>query len=260
MTFETTRLRTEMARKAALRKDTPHELHDEPEAVAQYSAVTAPAYEQGTRALTERGRHAIDKIIRCAIDIFIAEGYGGLSMRKVATKAGLALSNLQHYFANREALIAAVMKHTIAEYDRSYETILSDTTLTAETRFEAVVRMLVEDCKQPRTQCLFVNMWALAQTEDFARQIVEEAYAYQRRTISHFVEAVNPTLSTQEIACRAALITCQIEGLMVLIPQRNRFPSDIRGIEDEAVKAILALANAKPARQTSSKGKATNAD
>lgn len=243
-----------MARKSTLRKEPALALEDETDVVSQQSSTIAPAYEQGKRALTARGRHAIDKILGCAIDIFIAEGYGGLSMRKVATKAGLALSNLQHYFANREALFGALMKRTIDEYEQSYESFLSDASLTPEARFEEVIRMLVEDCKKPRTQSLFVNMWALAQTEDFARQIVEEAYVHQRRRISNFVEAVNPALSAQEIACRAALITCQIEGLIVLVPQRNRFPSDIRGIEDEAVKAIVALANAKPTRKTQTKG------
>ncbi|WP_425325529.1 TetR family transcriptional regulator [Paraburkholderia sacchari] len=49
-----------------------------------------------TRALTDRGRNAVARILASAIEIFSAEGYGGLSMRKVATSAGLALSNLQH--------------------------------------------------------------------------------------------------------------------------------------------------------------------
>ena len=50
-----------------------------------------------------------------AIEIFVDEGYGGLTMRKVAAKAGLALSNLQHYFPTREDIfeaILAVTRHT----------------------------------------------------------------------------------------------------------------------------------------------------
>ena len=50
------------------------------------------------RVLTERGKNAVNKIMASAIEIFVDEGYGGLTMRKVAAKAGLALSNLQHYF------------------------------------------------------------------------------------------------------------------------------------------------------------------
>ena len=195
-----------------------------------------------TRALTDRGRNAVARILASAIEIFSAEGYGGLSMRKVATSAGLALSNLQHYFPTREDLFAAIITETIGEYSRNYDNIRTDASLTPAERLEKLVRLLIEDGKQPRTQSLFVNFWALAQVQEFARKSMEDAYLFQRGMISGFVAAVNPALPPPLLARRAALITGQIEGLLILIPQRNRFPSDIKGIEDEAVKAILAVA------------------
>jgi AcrR family transcriptional regulator len=204
--------------------------------------------DNGRKALTERGRNTVARILKCATDIFVAEGYGGLSMRKVAANAGIALSNLQHYFPSREGLFAAIIKQTIAEYSHTYDSIRKETSLTPEEKLEKVVRLLIEDDKQSRTQSLFFNIWALAQTHDFAREIMDEAYVVQRRVIAEFVNAVNPDLPPQELSCRAALITCQIDGLLVLIPQRNRFPSDVRGLEDEAVRAILALAHAESGR------------
>ncbi|HDR9761029.1 TPA: TetR/AcrR family transcriptional regulator [Burkholderia cepacia] len=195
------------------------------------------------RVLTGRGRNTVARILASAIEIFAAEGYGGLSMRKVATSAGLALSNLQHYFPTREDLFAAIITETIAEYSGNYESIRIDASLSPEQRLEKLVRLLIEDGKQPRTQSLFVNFWALAQMQEFARKSMEDAYLFQRRMISGFVAAVNPQLSPNVLARRAALIAGQIEGLLVLIPQRNRFPSDIKGIEDEAVKAIITVAS-----------------
>ncbi|MGF6970901.1 TetR/AcrR family transcriptional regulator [Paraburkholderia sp. WC7.3g] len=223
--------------------------------VTQARARIDSGAENGKRALTERGRNAVVRILKCATDIFVAEGYGGLTMRKVALNAGIALSNLQHYFPTREALFAALMRQTITEYAETNDSISQDTSLTAEERLEKIVRLLIEDDKQPRTQSLFINMWALAQTQDFAREIMDEAYAVQRRMIRTFVEAVNPDLLPSELSCRAALITCQIEGLLILIPQRNRFPSDVRGIEDEAVRAILALARAESSRSNVQKAR-----
>ncbi|MCP3717364.1 TetR/AcrR family transcriptional regulator [Paraburkholderia sp. CNPSo 3281] len=195
------------------------------------------------RTLTSRGRNTVARILASAIEIFAAEGYGGLSMRKVAASAGLALSNLQHYFPTREDLFAAIITETTAEYSRNYDNILrTDASLTPAQRLEKLVRLLIEDGKQPRTQSLFVNFWALAQMQEFARKIMEDAYLFQRGMIGEFVAAVNPQLSPSVLAHRAALITGQIEGLLVLIPQRNRFPSDIKGIEDEAVRVILTVA------------------
>ncbi|WP_133645484.1 TetR/AcrR family transcriptional regulator [Paraburkholderia flava] len=194
-----------------------------------------------SHTFTERGRATMARILTSAVEIFVTEGYGGLSMRKVAVKAGLALSNLQHYFPSREDLLAALINATLEEYSKTYQEIVSDLTLTPVKRLEKTIRVLIEDSKQPLTQGLFVNFWAMAQTQEFARKSMEEGYEFQRHAIGELVAAVNPQLSPSELACRAALITCQIEGLFVLIPQRNRFPSDLKGIEDEAVKAIMAV-------------------
>ena len=178
-----------------------------------------------------------------AIEIFVDEGYGGLTMRKVAAKAGLALSNLQHYFPTREDIFEAILAVTREAYANTYDGVRADTSLTPEGRLEKVVRLLLEESKQPKTQSLFRN-WALAQTQEFARKMLEEGYEFQRGVIAGLIEAVNPALPQAVRIRRAALVTAQIEGPIVLIPQRNRFPSDIKGIEDDAVTAILALAKA----------------
>ncbi|KWH25741.1 hypothetical protein WL99_23250 [Burkholderia cepacia] len=177
-----------------------------------------------------------------AIEIFVSDGYSEFSMRKVATKAGLSLSNLQHYFPSREDLLATIINVTLAEYATSYGELQAETALTPEERLEKLVRLLIENSKQSKTQGLFVNLFALAQTQEFARVTIEEAYKFQRRMIGTFVTAINPALSPAALARRSALITAQIEGLVVFIPQRNRFPSDLRGLEEDVVTAVLALA------------------
>ncbi|WP_174958305.1 MULTISPECIES: TetR/AcrR family transcriptional regulator [Burkholderia] len=212
--------------------------------IAQQEEFLKRAALDNGRVLTERGKNAVNKIMASALEIFIVEGYGGLTMRKVATKAGLVLSNLQHYFPTREDIFEAILAETRDAYANTYESVRVDASLTPEGRLEKVVRLLLEDGKQPKNQSLFVNFWALAQTQEFARKMLEEGYGFQRTVIAGFIEAVNPTLSRAVLTRRAALVTAQIEGLVVLIPQRNRFPSDIKGIEDDAVKAILALAKA----------------
>ncbi|MCA3780981.1 MAG: TetR/AcrR family transcriptional regulator [Burkholderia sp.] len=221
----------------------PDDIRAEPASPRRAEPASDARAGDSPRALTQRGRNTVGRILASAIEIFVVDGYGGLTMRKVATGAGLALSNLQHYFPSREDLFAAIISETISEYSRNYDGVRTDETLSPAARLEKVVRMLIEDAKLPRTQSLFVNIWALAHAHEFARQAMEDAYLFQRQMIAGFVTAVNPALTPQQLARRSALITAQIEGLSVLIPQRNRFPSDIKGMEDEAVKAVLAVAS-----------------
>nr|WP_198399071.1 TetR/AcrR family transcriptional regulator [Caballeronia hypogeia] len=195
------------------------------------------------RTLTGRGRETFARVLECATEIVTSEGYGALTMRKLATSAGMSLSNVQHYFKTREDVLEAVIKETMARYVTDASRFLDDSKAPRD-QLESVVRFLVNDIKKPRVQSLFGAFWALAQTHDFARSLMDDMYVAERKLLAQFVRRVNPALDASQAVRRAALIGCQIEGLMLLIPQRNRFPSDIRGIEDELVQAVLGLAMA----------------
>ncbi|KVL53757.1 hypothetical protein WT01_25420 [Burkholderia cepacia] len=100
------------------------------------------------RVSTERGKNTINKIMAGAIEICVVEGYGGLTLRKVAAKAGLAVSNLQHCFPTREDIFEAILSATREAYANTYDGVLTDTSLTPEGRLEKVVRLLPEDGKR----------------------------------------------------------------------------------------------------------------
>ncbi|MBN3778666.1 TetR/AcrR family transcriptional regulator [Burkholderia sp. Ac-20345] len=61
-------------------------------------AIKDAATTENTSAATQRGRNTIERILCIAIDLMVDEGYGELSMRKIAGKAGISLSNLQFHF------------------------------------------------------------------------------------------------------------------------------------------------------------------
>ena len=46
---------------------------------------------------TEKGWERVHAILQAARRLLAADGYGGLSMRRVAAEAGMTLSNVQHY-------------------------------------------------------------------------------------------------------------------------------------------------------------------
>lgn len=194
------------------------------------------------RAPTQRGRDAIARILSAATDMLCDEGYGELTMRKVANSVGMSLSNLQFYFKTRDDLLGEVISRLTAQYLKQYEILAQDARLTPEDRLKAVLRHSLVEVKKPRVQSIFFNIWALAQTQDFAREIVDQIYKAQRSYLARFIAGINPALTGHECALRAALISCQMEGLMILIPQRKSFPSDLKGVETEVVRAMMALA------------------
>lgn len=51
----------------------------------------------------------IPLIIECALELMRDHGDHGLTMRQVAAKAGMSLSNLQYYFKNKNALLKGMV-------------------------------------------------------------------------------------------------------------------------------------------------------
>jgi hypothetical protein len=90
-------------------------------------------------------------------------------------------------------------------------------------------------------------LWALAQTNDYVRNIMMDMYEYERRVFEFFIAELNPGLDKKDIARRAGLMVTQIEGLMLLIPQQTRFPTNMAGIEQLCIENIIALAHAPSA-------------
>jgi hypothetical protein len=72
--------------------------------------------------------------------------------------------------------------------------------------------------------------------------MLDAFYGKMRAWIGGMIGRVKPGLDPQRLALRAALVTAQIEGLMILIgPKRFAHP-ELKGLEDAAVAQIEALA------------------
>lgn len=59
----------------------------------------------------KRGAETRRKIVEAALNVLRAEGAAGLTMRQVASRTGLALSNLQYHYPSREALLVGLVDH-----------------------------------------------------------------------------------------------------------------------------------------------------
>ncbi|UCF57786.1 MAG: TetR family transcriptional regulator [Deltaproteobacteria bacterium] len=53
-----------------------------------------------------------DRMIRVAIDLFSSKGFKGTSIRDIASALGMSISNIYHYFGNKEGLWLAILEHS----------------------------------------------------------------------------------------------------------------------------------------------------
>jgi TetR/AcrR family transcriptional repressor of nem operon len=72
--------------------------------------VTSAGAEPSARRLTARGAVTRDRIVRAAADLMHANGVAGTTMDQVVEASGTSKSQLYHYFYDKDALVAAVIK------------------------------------------------------------------------------------------------------------------------------------------------------
>lgn len=189
-----------------------------------------------------KGEGRIRQILQVARMLFATEGYSGFTMRAVAGRVGMKLGNLQHYYKTREQLLQAVLEHVMFSYDGHYLRLPGAQNGSTQKRFIAIIRFLIEDLKNPLTSGTFMELWALAERNKFAAEIMDKMYTHHRENIAALLKGVNPRLTAKERARRAALIATQIEGLNLLLARGKPKHAELKGLEDAAVRWMTRMA------------------
>ena len=65
----------------------------------------------GTGISAEPGLSAREQIVRAAADSLLENGYAGTSVRAIASRAGVAIGNLQYYFPTKSELLVEAWRH-----------------------------------------------------------------------------------------------------------------------------------------------------
>jgi len=52
-----------------------------------------------------------EKLIQVAVELFANRGFAGTSIRDIASAMGMSISNIYHYFGNKEGLLLAILEY-----------------------------------------------------------------------------------------------------------------------------------------------------
>lgn len=99
--------------------------------------------ESTRRRLTEKQADTVDRLTRAAVEVLREEGFAGLTVRAVASKAGVAPATAYTYFSSKEHLVAEVFWRRLAAAPDP-----TDIAGTTADRVSAVLRniaMLMDD-------------------------------------------------------------------------------------------------------------------
>ena len=193
----------------------------------------------GSGAASQKGEQTILKILSAARDVFIESGYGEFNLKRVSEKCGLARGNVTYYFPNRDALLKALLRAVISGYTGDFDHIMADTETSAEEKFVAIVRLIVEDLGTRETSIFFPELWALASRSDYAAAEMERLYADARRYLVDLIAEINPDLGLDAQQAVALFVSAALEGQTPFVGHGRAHGPRLPQISNIAANALL---------------------
>jgi AcrR family transcriptional regulator len=192
---------------------------------------------------TEKGMGRAHDILYAARGLLAADGYAGLSMRRVAAAVGMSLSNVQHYYQSKDALVEALLLYTMDLFQAKMDSIPAEMTGASRSeQFLSTVDMLMDEITDPVTHAIFFEIWALASRNEFASQLMARMLGRERKAVYNLVRGLNPEIPDSEYMQRAILMVAQMEGLMLFRLDKHKRQEEFLAVRASVRKALLMLA------------------
>lgn len=195
---------------------------------------------------TEKGFGRAADILLAARRLLAAEGYAGLSMRRVAQESGMSLSNLQHYYGSKEQLLEALLLSTMDEFQAKMDRIAVAMAGRPQVeRFLTTVDMFLDEITEPTMHAIFFEIWALASRHPFASSLMGKMIGRERKAVFGLIQGLNPAIDDARCMERAVLIVAQIQGLMLFRLDRHARPEQYAAVRASLHNVLLSLATVR---------------
>ena len=193
----------------------------------------------------EVGKRRIVTILDAAKKILIDGGYSRLSLRRVASAAGLELRSLQYYFKTKDKLIQALIQSICDAYLERCRSLINDAKDTPETQFTKCIDYLIVDNMDRASNTVYFELLAMSCHDDNVADPMNRLYLDYRSFISDLILKVRPELSSAAAARRALRIVILLEGLSFIFSANKFSTVQANDISDSLKVDIFEIANGR---------------
>jgi AcrR family transcriptional regulator len=194
------------------------------------------------RRNTEKGNSTATAILEQTKNILSEQGLAAISIRSVAERCQMSPGNVTYYFRTKEILFSELAKFLFDRWNRRFYQKLPDFAGSPIDTLVFSIGYMIEENKRPKSSNMLLEMWAMANHSAAIKMMMDVFYSEMRAWIERLIQAANPAQPKTTRQLRAALITAQIEGLMVLIGPNRVDHAELWGLEKEAIRQVKHLA------------------
>ncbi len=192
------------------------------------SEAAVGAATEGLRAQGVRTRNAI---VRVARKLLLETGPMDFSLRAVALRAGISVSNLQYYFPTRPAVLRAVMEPDIKVYLDELKLVV-DKNLTPHEVFEQIIQQTLADLKDPKYVALWRHFLSFASTDPECAHLFDEWYETLTEALARVIRGMSPKYDLASSMHVAALVISMGDGLALQLGTGRTRRGALKGLEE----------------------------
>jgi len=183
-----------------------------------------------------RGEASRARILEKARSILVEKGYDALVLRQLATSLDMRLGNLQYYFPNRQALMAALIEAEVAADIEALQRAVGG--VEPEEALARVVRRLLGRWRS-ESGVVFATMTFLATQSDDIRAVYLRAYDAFYAEIERILESLDPGKPASVYATRGRLVTALLDGaaMQTRVGERRGY---LRSVADAATTIAIS--------------------
>lgn len=179
------------------------------------SAVTKPSSAFDWKSIDKR-----HFVMANALELLTDVGYQGLTMRGLAERCEMSLSNVQYYFRTKDELIGDIADRyfgdcnavLLAHFDESGS-------IEDRAGLESLLTIILEHGQQMTDMCrVFRELWAIASRHEPLAVLLNEHYQRLGETIDQHLAM--PTLDSDRRAKVVTLLLTMSEGYSIVGPAR----------------------------------------
>ena len=205
---------------------------------------TSHAETAGLQRLTRKGQATRDRIVEAAAGLMFRQGVAGTTTEQVQAAASVSASQIFHYFADKRALIRAVIAYQTEAVLTAQQPLLARLDSMEALRAWADQFVSIEEQLKYEGGCPLGSLGGeLAETDTAARQHVERGFARWEEAIRDGLRAMyargDLRRSADPDALALALLTALQGGL--LMTKIRRDPAPLRTVLDVVLAHIESL-------------------
>jgi TetR/AcrR family transcriptional regulator, transcriptional repressor of bet genes len=175
-----------------------------------------------------------DRLLDCVLDLLVADGYEGISIRRVAAAAGVSIGAVQHHFPTKDALLAAAMGRVSRQFQERLERRLAPGAGPTEVLRAVAGELLGAGQERRPASVIWLVRLARAAVHEPTAEVHRRQWQQVEDLLADLIAAVRPDLAEQAARDEATLLLGLLDGLAGAVAvEPGRLPG-------ERAEALLA--------------------